>query len=440
MMTATRRGERATKLWPGNFLAGLLLCLSAATAEAQSIYVDKEGQSGERVLSLPYGFYNETFGFAGAWVHGVVGSPQPQSSLIATAMAGSKGSAMLALIGQNIRIPGTERLFLDPIVSAGFFGDTDAYIDGNPRFPNERAGSNSSNEDDFVSGDGWDTFFRFKFKYLLPTGRGREQVIDRIELDRGLPVDPPSVEPRWNPLAAGKTYLELRPFYRWQQIDGDDVDDNIRTNGADFGLFWDNRDFVPNPSRGHGLRMQASRDFGAFDSDTSWTVLQGELDQYLSLGATETFRQRVVALDFWTAYSPSWETSASGVIDHRPPAYTGATLGGLWRMRAFPAQRFSDKAAIYYAAELRMMPKWNPFNDWPEINRTLGVQWLQFVPFAEVGRVAPDYDVANLHSSMKWDLGLGLRAWAKGLVVRLDTAASDEGFGIQMMVGQPFQF
>jgi len=26
------------------------------------------------------------------------------------------------------------------------------------------------------------------------------------------------------------------------------------------------------------------------------------------------------------------------------------------------------------------------------------------------------------------------------IVVRLDTAWSDEGFGVQMMVGQPFQF
>ncbi|MFQ5468594.1 MAG: hypothetical protein ACE5DS_10750, partial [Kiloniellaceae bacterium] len=145
-------------------------------------------------------------------------------------------------------------------------------------------------------------------------------------------------------------------------------------------------------------------------------------------------------LDVWSAYSPSWDAAASGDIDNRPPAYTGATLGGLWRMRAFPAQRFSDKAALYYSAELRLMPKWNPFDDWPEVNRLLGVEWLQFVPFVEVDRVAPDYDLANLHSSMKWDAGLGLRLWAKGLVLRLDGAASDEGLGIQMMVGQPFQF
>ena len=41
---------------------------------------------------------------------------------------------------------------------------------------------------------------------------------------------------------------------------------------------------------------------------------------------------------------------------------------------------------------------------------------------------------------MRWDVGLGLRAWAKGLVVRVDIGISDEDFGVQMMVGHPFQF
>ncbi len=41
---------------------------------------------------------------------------------------------------------------------------------------------------------------------------------------------------------------------------------------------------------------------------------------------------------------------------------------------------------------------------------------------------------------MKWSLGLGLRAWAKGIVARIDTAVSEEDFKVQMMVAQPFQF
>ena len=49
---------------------------------------------------------------------------------MATAMVGTNGTGMLALIGHDIQMPGTERFFLDPMVLAGFFGDTDAYIGG----------------------------------------------------------------------------------------------------------------------------------------------------------------------------------------------------------------------------------------------------------------------------------------------------------------------
>ena len=142
------------------WLASLVLLLpfmSGQPALGQAVYVDEDGESGKQVLSLPYAFYNETFGFAGAYIHGVVGYPQPQSALLATAMVGSKGSAMAALIGKDLQVPKTERLFFDPIVQVGFFGDTDAYINGDPNFPGERAGSNNSDEDNFVTGDGWET-------------------------------------------------------------------------------------------------------------------------------------------------------------------------------------------------------------------------------------------------------------------------------------------
>jgi hypothetical protein len=128
------------------------------------------------------------------------------------------------------------------------------------------------------------------------------------------------------------------------------------------------------------------------------------------------------------------------VIENRPPSYAGATLGGLWRMRGFPAQRFSDKAAVYYAAEYRMIPKWNPLTEIDWLQSYLGMSWWQFVPFVEVGRVAPDWSVSKLHSSMKWNVGLGLRAMVQGIVIRIDGAGSDESFEVAMMISQPFQF
>jgi len=163
-------------------------------------------------------------------------------------------------------------------------------------------------------------------------------------------------------------------------------------------------------------------------------------DEASTSSLTRGFRQRVIALDAWTAYSPSWDARDDGTIADRPPAYTGATLGGLGRMRGYPSQRFSDKAAVCYAAELRLIPAWNPFTSFPRLQRHLGIQWVQLVPFVEVGRVAPSWDMATLHTDMRWDAGLGIRLLAKGLVVRIDTAASEEGTNVQMMVGYPFQF
>jgi outer membrane protein assembly factor BamA len=259
-------------------------------------------------------------------------------------------------------------------------------------------------------------------------------------MDQGLLKSGATGGTSWNPLASGKSYLELRPFYRSQQIDGDDVDEDIKTNGLDFSVFWDNRDFYANPSKGFGLRGKVSRDFGGFDSSNSWTNLEGELDLYIPLQLSDRFRQTVLALDYWTSYSPTWDKQPDGQITNRPPAYTGSTLGGIWRMRGYPSQRFNDTAAVYYSAELRIIPRWNPFDGWPWLQKYVGIQWLQFVPFVEVGRVAPEWNFNTLHSDMKWDVGLGIRAWAKGIVIRIDTAVSDEGAGVQMMVSQPFQF
>jgi len=109
-------------------------------------------------------------------------------------------------------------------------------------------------------------------------------------------------------------------------------------------------------------------------------------------------------------------------------------------MRGYPSSRFNDKAGIYYAAEYRMTPKWNPLAEISWLQKYLGIAWWQWVPFVEVGRVAPSWSVDELHSDMKWDVGFGVRAMAKGLVARVDTAVSDEGLRVQMMVSQPFQF
>ena len=419
----------------------LFVLLPCHLAFGQSIMVGPDGKFEKSVLNLPFAFYNEDFGFAAAYAYAVIGYPQKQAALISTAMVGHKGSGMGFLMGRDLQMPFVDRLFLDAIVQAGYFQDLDLYVNGNRDFPDERAGSNDSDEDNFVESDGtWDTFFRLRFKYLLPIGHGRDTIIATQVVDQGMLVEGATGGETWNPFETGLTYLEMQPFYRLQQVDSDDVREDVKTNGLEVSLFYDNRDFRFNPSKGSALRLSLTRDFGWFDSSDSWTVVDSEIDKYFSLGESDWFRQRVIAFNFWTAYSPTWDEQENGDVENGPPSYAGATLGGLWRLRGYPSQRFSDKAAIYYAAEYRMIPRWNPFENWDRVQEFVGVQWLQFVPFVELGRVAPDWGVSRLHEDMKWCAGLGLRLWAKGLVVRIDTAVSEEQVGVQMMVSQPFQF
>ncbi len=434
--------DRLLQILRTKWLVALISIIAVSplqTVLGQGIRVGPDGEFSEQTLSVPYAFYNENFGFAAGYVYGKVGKPQKQAMLLATGIVGTKGG-MGFLVGRDIQIPWIDRLFLDPTVSVGYFSDIESYIDGNPNFRNERAGSNNSSEDNYVDGDGWDNFFRLNFKYLLPIGYGRDNVITTYKIKDGLLISEPKGGESFNPFKSGRTYLQLRPFYRSQQIDGSEIDKKIKTNGLDFTVFWDNRDFAANPSKGFGLRGRASRDFGWFDSTNSWTNVEGELDVYFPFKMGDWLRQGVMAFSHWTSYSPTWDEQPNGTINNRPPAYTGSTLGGLWRMRGFPAQRFNDKAATYYAAELRLIPEWNPFNNWPRVQKRVGVKWLQFVPFFEIGRVAHEYDLNRLHSDMRWNAGLGIRAWAQGIVIRIDTAYSREGVGVQMMIAQPFQF
>jgi hypothetical protein len=132
----------------------------------------------KQTLSLPYPFFSNSFGAALGFVHAKIGYPQKQASLLGTIMAGTKGSAMALLMGRDIELPLTGgRLFMDPIFQIGYFRDLEVYTDGNPFFPDERAGSNDSDKDNFIEGDGWDNFSRVRFKYLLPIGLGKDTII-----------------------------------------------------------------------------------------------------------------------------------------------------------------------------------------------------------------------------------------------------------------------
>jgi hypothetical protein len=427
--------------------AAVLMLLLSFSAYGQGVTVQKDGTFKAGELSLPYAFYNQNFGAAVGYVYGASGWPQKQATLLGTVIAGTDNALALVGLARDIQIPTffTNRLFMDVDAVTSWYGTIYSYTNGNPAYRGQKAGSNNSSDNDYIRGPGNDYIGRIKFRYVLPIGDAKDEPISTYVLDEGLLVKGAQGGSSWNPLTSGKTYFDFRPYWRQQEVRSDFDRLTQKTNGMDYSIVRDNTDFPRNPSTGSWFRLRYTQDYGAFDSTTKYDVVDFEYAKYFSLGASEKFRSRVLAFDFWTANTPSWDdytTKNNGqVVFERPPAWAGATLGGLWRMRAYPTGRFHDQAAIYYSAEYRMIPEWNPFEKIEWVQKYLGIAWWQWVPFVEAGRVAPDWDLATLHSAMKFDAGLGVRAVAKGIVIRIDAAVGNAGnYGVQMFVGQPFEF
>jgi hypothetical protein len=130
----------------------------------------------------------------------------------------------------------------------------------------------------------------------------------------------------------------------------------------------------------------------------------------------------------------------------------GFAVGGAAILSGWPQEQMSSvSSAIISSNETRAFYSlgrdYNPFgrlfvNHDVSFGRFgelfLEIDWWQLVPFVEVGRVAEKWSVSELHTDMKWDVGLGVRVMLKRLIGRIDIAVGDEGAGVQMMVGHPF--
>lgn len=429
----------------------LLLCLLLALLEdpveagdltSPPTVLRRDGDTGEipsRRLLLPYIFATETLGVAGGVGAGASAWPQEQASLFGIVMGTSNSSWATYLVGTSMLAPGARRWFLDSSASVGWFTQQRLYVDGNPEFPEGDAGSNDSDPENFLEGEGWNNWLVLNFKYVLPTGGGRQEPIQEFVLDRGLPIGSGVKPGAWNPIKSGRTLVQLEPFLFYRTIEPAVESQEGTSGGLSVSVLYDNRDFSPNPSRGSATSLGVAHGVGLSEDGESWTNLRGKYSKYLSLGGSRRIRQQVLAFNAWTSYTPNWtdEMGRLSGVDDRPPPSMGASLGGYLRLRGFPLYRFQDEAAVYYGAEYRVIPEWNPLGTISWL-RWLDIDWWQFVPFLEVGRVASEWDLQELHTDMRWDAGVGLRLMAALVVVRADVAYSEEGLHIWAFVGQAF--
>lgn len=414
-------------------IAPLALLLASPLAAFNMIdEVTIPDQEEKFTFAVPYGFYSETteLAFGASWI--ASGYGQPQQKLLLNGFAGTNGSLAFFAYGQDTRVPFFERLYVDTRMILGDYKDVNSYRPGNPDFPGDDAGSNDSDIDDYLESDGTDYYLRYNFRYLLPIGHGKN-VIHTYQTEGGLLLPESAAGAvSWNPFESGRVFLENEFFFRSQDFD-DELGNNFEstTSGINWAIIYDNRDFYANPTRGSRTAIEVSRDFGIGDSDSTWTAVRFDYTKFISLGESEDARQRVIALNFWTSDVPTWDSG------NRPPVFAGSTLGGWERMRAYPEARYNDRSAIYYGAEYRYTPRWNPFTDMWLVEK-LYIPWWQWVAFAEVGRVADDYDLSELHEDMQWNAGAGVRMNVLGVTVRADFAAAEDTFGVQMTVGQPW--
>lgn len=415
-------------------LLPLLLLFQSLETFAQ--YTIREGMDGGEIKShiivVPYVFSSETLGF-GVGLGGSYGpKSQPQSLYYATAYATDNGSAFLLLGGQNLLIPGLERLYIRPYISLGHLTHMRIYADGNPNYTDERAGSNESSKDNYIEENARDATVNLEMRYILPWGHYRDNSIHTYVTRNGTLKENASGAESINPLESGRSSILFRPYYRKQFTDVEEME----TLYFQLGYEHDNRDYVPNPHRGYKAKAAISHDPDWLTNTRKWTSLEGEIDGFIPLWETSWSRQQTLALTWWSAYSPTYDPSSDD-SEGKPPYFTGPTLGGLWRLRGYPSYRFHDKSAIYYGAEYRVMPEWQPLGD-IDLLDPLKIRWWQIVGLVEAGRVAPSWDLAELHTDMKYDFGIGLRGMFHTGVGRIDCVVSDEGTSFVAMFGQTF--
>ncbi len=404
-----------------------------------TLRVENKKGTKERLI-LPYAFPSESMGTT-VGVGAIAKGFWQDQLLFGGTVLGSSDSAAVAILGMwDYLLPATERFFFTAVGSLGYYPRQRAYT-APLGFSDPPAGGNDSSENDFMEDSGHDNWIELKLEYVLPIGSMKNSGMATYKIENGLLVSGASGGSIWNPLESGATVFLLRQFNRFQDYETDKGVFDGTIHPVEIGLLYDNTDFAANPSIGSRQYFALTHDFAWGESEEEWTFIEFEASKFLSFGSSERARQRVLALNLWTGDSPSIEESIdeNGVLNvsSNPPYNEGARLGGFYRLRAYPNNRFNDRSVIYTTAEYRYTPYWNPLSQVSWL-KFLKMDWMQFVGFIEGGRVADEYDLSELFTDWKVDVGLGVRAMLAGGVVRFDMAVSDENSAAWVMFGQPF--
>ncbi len=415
-----------------------------ATSTKYSILRSDSANEGKETLILPYAFASDSMGTT-LGVGGLAKGYGQDQLLIAGTVFGSFDEARGFIAGfWDLRVPYIDRLFFTAYGSYGHYPKQKAYSTA-ARPPSDNgspAGSNDSDKDDYIETSGEDNWSELKLEYVLPLGSMKQTKQAEYHLKNGILTQGATGGETWNPLQSGVSVVSFGQSNRYQNYESE-VDNTLfgEVHPFQISYLYNNTDFPVNPSTGSSQWFSYSYDAFSDNKTGDWTFVEFEASKYFDLGPSSSSRQRVIALNFWTGTSPSWSTKTdedgTKYVVNKPPFFEGAHLGGFYRMRGYPNNRFNDRAVIYTAGEYRHTLKWNPIKDVSWL-KWLKSDWFQLVAFAEGGRVAGDYDFSELTTDWKIDAGAGVRAMLAGAVVRLDIAHSDEGTTGWVMFGHSF--
>jgi hypothetical protein len=409
-----------------------------STASPQSA---SHRQSQISLKLLPYPFYCNLFKFGVGGFASVKGLVTENSLLKAGGFVSSNSSILAYLQYEDFQVPYLERIFIRPDLLAGELGTVKNYADlPLPRTEtfSTRAGANNSDKDNYfdVKGDyGW---YECTFGYLLPIGYGKDHVLSHPVLQNGILVSGETGGYSLNPFISGRTFLQTLLIYRSLAMTMAGQHVKQVASGVEFSLREDNVDYIWNPTRGYNAKLSYLSNWDALGGSGTFEVVKADVSCYFPLTPKESKTPSVLALDFKTANTTSWNDFDSATQTYnRPPNFIGAYLGGPRTMRAYSEFRYYDCSSIYYCAEYRKILSWNPLNSC-KLTKAIGVDWIQAAFFGELGRVAPEWNIKELHQDMKWDLGAGLRFFMNGFLIRIDCAYGKEGGILQMYYNYSF--
>ncbi|WP_120513588.1 BamA/TamA family outer membrane protein [Photobacterium salinisoli] len=410
---------------------------AVACASDDGIKINTGGYDDEGELSwaqdyavVPFAFYTDNIGFALGMAGVVKGVIQPQASLFGAGLKGNKGTWLTYMRGDNFRVSNDSRWLFGAEIYNADFQQTDFYLG--------EAASNDSAALDAFNANAYDARYRLFARYIFPLGSATANPLAALALERPLTGSTP-----WQ---SGITSLEFRPYYQSRRFhDSPPLPDTKFADtdevwALETRLEWDNLNSEHNPSQGSHSLLTVTTDPGGSERESWW---QWELSQswFWDIGpAGDWFDQQVIAFNAYVSDVPSWNQSeqVNGQTRyHRPPEFARASLGGLFRLRSYPGGRFSDRSALSYSMEYRVMPEWQPLSGWPVFD-WYDVPWWQWVLFTDLGRVADEFDLAELNRDMRWSAGGAVRFQVEGVVVRAEMAWGEEQSSFNVMVNQPF--